>query len=58
MKGALYLLSAKSLALPCLRDWRFAPEYVLRLCTAYHADKVSYPRVLEYYVITVKKKDD
>ncbi|KAG0049518.1 hypothetical protein BGZ83_005704 [Gryganskiella cystojenkinii] len=41
MKGALYLLSAKSLALPCLRDWRYVPEYVLRLCTAYHADKPS-----------------
>ncbi|KAI1320115.1 hypothetical protein EDD11_002087 [Mortierella claussenii] len=41
MKGALYLLSAKTLTLPCLRDWRFAPDYVLRLCTAHHADKPS-----------------
>ncbi|KAF9423952.1 hypothetical protein BGZ94_008121 [Podila epigama] len=41
MKGALFLLSAKSLSLPCLRDWRFAPDYVLRLCTAHHADKPS-----------------
>jgi len=42
MKGALFLLSAKTLALPCLRDWRYAPEYVLRLCTAHHADKVQF----------------
>ncbi|KAF9396493.1 hypothetical protein CPC16_001175 [Podila verticillata] len=41
MKGALFLLAARSLSLPCLRDWRFAPDYVLRLCTAYHADKPS-----------------
>lgn len=40
MKGALFLLAARSLSLPCLRDWRFAPDYILRLCTAYHADKV------------------
>ncbi|KAF9155612.1 hypothetical protein BG015_009167 [Linnemannia schmuckeri] len=41
IKGALYLLNAKAFALPCLRDWRFAPEYILRLCTAHHADKPS-----------------
>ncbi|KAF9434968.1 hypothetical protein BGZ76_007123 [Entomortierella beljakovae] len=41
MKGALYLLSAKTLTLPCLRDWRFVPDYVLSLCTAHHADKPS-----------------
>ncbi|CAO3568761.1 unnamed protein product [Mortierella alpina] len=41
MKGALYLLSARTLTLPCLRDWRFVPDYVLRLCTAHHADKPS-----------------
>ncbi|KAI8606761.1 hypothetical protein EDD21DRAFT_297702 [Dissophora ornata] len=41
MKGALFLLSAKTLTLPCLRDWRFAPDYVLRLCSAHHADKPS-----------------
>ncbi|KAG0312267.1 hypothetical protein BGZ99_009606 [Dissophora globulifera] len=41
MKGALFLLSAKTLTLPCLRDWRFVPDYVLRLCTAHHADKPS-----------------
>ncbi|KAG0355172.1 hypothetical protein BGZ54_001264, partial [Gamsiella multidivaricata] len=41
IKGALFLLSSKTLALPCLRDWRFAPDYVLRLCTMHHADKPS-----------------
>ncbi|KAF9918681.1 hypothetical protein BX616_006764 [Lobosporangium transversale] len=41
MKGALYLLSAKSLTPPCLRNWRFVPDYVQRLCTAHHADKPS-----------------
>ncbi|KAG0349377.1 hypothetical protein BG004_007004 [Podila humilis] len=41
MKGALFLLAARSLTLPCLRDWRFAPEYIMRLCTAHHADKPS-----------------
>ncbi|KAF9193043.1 hypothetical protein BGZ51_004276 [Haplosporangium sp. Z 767] len=41
MKGALYSLSSRTLTLPCLRDWRFAPDYVLRLCTAHHADKPS-----------------
>ncbi|KAF9994804.1 hypothetical protein BGZ79_000402 [Entomortierella chlamydospora] len=41
MKGALYSLSSKALMLPCLRDWRFVPEYVLRICTAHHADKPS-----------------
>ncbi|KAF8964857.1 hypothetical protein BGZ46_000706 [Entomortierella lignicola] len=41
MKGALYLLSSKALILPCLRDWRFVPDYVISLCTGYHADKPS-----------------
>ncbi|KAF9169581.1 hypothetical protein BGX20_010129 [Mortierella sp. AD010] len=41
MKGALYSLSSKALMLRCLRDWRFVPEYVLRICAAHHADKPS-----------------
>lgn len=48
MKGALFLLSAKTLTLPCLRDWRYAPEYVLRLCTAHHADKVQVKSMFVY----------
>jgi len=41
MKGALHLLTSKSLALTCLRDWRYVPEYILLLCKAHHADKPS-----------------
>ncbi|KAF9586315.1 hypothetical protein BGW38_007062 [Lunasporangiospora selenospora] len=41
MKGALFLISTKALTLPCLRDWRYVPEYVMRICRAHHADKPS-----------------
>ncbi|KAG0225196.1 hypothetical protein B0O80DRAFT_458867 [Mortierella sp. GBAus27b] len=41
MKGSLHLFTSKSLALTFLQDWRFAPEYILHLCKAHHADKPS-----------------
>ncbi|KAI8099232.1 uncharacterized protein BX664DRAFT_272366 [Halteromyces radiatus] len=41
MKGALYLLTHKSILMPCLRDWRFIPEFILSICNAQHEDKPS-----------------
>ncbi|KAG0235309.1 hypothetical protein BGW42_005476 [Actinomortierella wolfii] len=41
MKGALFMLSSRWLMLPLLRDWRYAPEYIMRLCNAHHQDKPS-----------------
>ncbi|KAF9940539.1 hypothetical protein BGZ65_006679 [Modicella reniformis] len=46
MKGALFLLSSKTLILTCLRDWRYAPDYVLRICMGHHADKPSVQSLL------------
>ncbi|KAF9164493.1 hypothetical protein DFQ26_001384 [Actinomortierella ambigua] len=41
MKGALFLLSTRSLILPLLRDWKYAPDYITRLINAHHQDKPS-----------------
>ncbi|KAF9978770.1 hypothetical protein BGZ73_000417 [Actinomortierella ambigua] len=41
MKGALFLLSTRSLMLPLLRDWKYAPDYICRLINAHHQDKPS-----------------
>lgn len=41
IKGALYLLTHKSILMACLRDWRFIPDFILSLCNAQHEDKLS-----------------
>lgn len=41
MKGALYLLTHKSILMACLRDWRFIPDFILSICSAQHEDKPS-----------------
>ncbi|KAI8327989.1 hypothetical protein BC941DRAFT_364207, partial [Chlamydoabsidia padenii] len=41
MKGALYLLTHKSILMTCLRDWRYIPDFILSLCNAQHEDKPS-----------------
>ncbi|KAG9300251.1 hypothetical protein G9A89_011324 [Geosiphon pyriformis] len=41
MKGALYLLHSRTLMDTCLKDWRFVPTYITRICEAQHEDKPS-----------------
>ncbi|KAI8387347.1 hypothetical protein BD560DRAFT_321031 [Blakeslea trispora] len=41
MKGALYLLTHKSILMPCLRNWKFIPDFVLAICNAQHQDKLT-----------------
>ncbi|KAI8988823.1 hypothetical protein BDB01DRAFT_842338 [Pilobolus umbonatus] len=41
MKGALYLFTHRSILHPCLRDWRFIPDFVISLCSAQHQDKLT-----------------
>ncbi|ORZ04733.1 hypothetical protein BCR42DRAFT_474389 [Absidia repens] len=41
MKGALYLLTHKSILMACLRDWRYIPDFILSICSAQHEDKLS-----------------
>jgi proteasome activator subunit 4 len=41
MKGALYLLTHKSILMACLRDWRYIPDFILSICNAQHEDKLS-----------------
>ncbi|KAG2196811.1 hypothetical protein INT47_002738 [Mucor saturninus] len=41
MKGALYLLTHKSIIMPCLRNWQFIPTFVMAICGAQHQDKLT-----------------
>ncbi|CAJ0904050.1 1258_t:CDS:10 [Entrophospora sp. SA101] len=41
MKGALYLLGSRTYMYTCLRDWRFVPLFITRICLAQHNDKPS-----------------
>ncbi|CEJ03873.1 hypothetical protein RMCBS344292_17848 [Rhizopus microsporus] len=41
MKGALYLFTHKSMLLPCLRDWKFIPGFIMCICHAQHQDKLT-----------------
>ncbi|CAO3588698.1 unnamed protein product [Absidia cylindrospora] len=41
MKGALYLLTHKSILMACLRDWRYIPDFIISICSAQHEDKLS-----------------
>ncbi|KAI8373532.1 hypothetical protein EDC96DRAFT_498664 [Choanephora cucurbitarum] len=41
MKGALYLFTHKSILMPCLRNWKFIPDFVLAICNAQHQDKLT-----------------
>ncbi|CAG8478849.1 9710_t:CDS:10, partial [Acaulospora colombiana] len=41
MKGALYLLGTRTYMYTCLRDWRFVPSFITRICQAQHEDKPS-----------------
>lgn len=41
MKGALYLFTHKSILMPCLRDWRYIPDFIMAICRAQHQDKLT-----------------
>ncbi|CAG8466985.1 9745_t:CDS:10 [Ambispora leptoticha] len=51
IKGALYLLNSRTLMHPCLKDWRFVPTFILRICDAQHVDKPSVQELIRkvYY---------
>ncbi|RCI01929.1 hypothetical protein CU098_000361, partial [Rhizopus stolonifer] len=41
MKGALYLFTHKSILMPCLRNWKFIPDFIMAICNAQHQDKLT-----------------
>jgi proteasome activator subunit 4 len=41
MKGALYLLTHRSILAAVLRNWKYIPGFVMSICGAQHQDKLS-----------------